>query len=279
MGSSLISAYMITHQAVVLDFCFEATIRCMMDLCDDVYVNDGKSTDGTLDILYSLQKEYGKERLKVWEREWQHTRRMWTDEKNFLLDKIPDNAYVIAIDADEVFHEDELHLIKTAINNNVPSISFSVIHFYGRPTHYIEGPNWYKQHTRIWHKSTGIRLVHKDRGCADDVLWPDGFPAHLARHKNCGAKLYHYGNCRHPRALGMKAKKADDLYQYSNAYSGGKIANPRSFTYAFDKVGPKEFKGVHPKYIKNWYESHKAQPTEFNAGDEKHSKLWCFEEN
>ena len=108
MDNSIISAHMITHQAIVLDYCFEATIRCMMDLCDDMYINDGKSNDGTLDILYSLQKEYGSDRIKIWERAWQHTRRMWTDEKNFILDKIPQENYVLAIDADEVLHEKDM---------------------------------------------------------------------------------------------------------------------------------------------------------------------------
>ena len=279
MGDSIISAHMITHQAVILDYCLEATVRCMMDLCDDMYINDGKSTDGTLDILYTLQREYGKDRLKIWEKEWQHTRRMWTDEKNFILDKIPMNHYLMAIDADEIFHERDMDMIREYTDAGHQAISFPVIHFYGRPTHYIEGPAWYKKHTRLWHRTTGIRLVHREGGCADDVLWPSGQPAHLVNNVNCGAVLYHYGNCRDPRALGMKAKKADDLYQNSTAYTGGLLAQPRSFTYAFEKLQPKEFKYSHPKYIKSWYEKHKNQPTSYDVGDGKDNKLWCFEEN
>ncbi len=278
MGNPIISAHMITHQAITLDFCFESTVRCMMDLCDDMYINDGKSTDGTLDVLYSLQKEYGKDRIKIWEREWKHNRRMWTDEKNFILDKIPLNAYIFAIDADEVFHETDLLNIKECVVEGNQAISFPVIHFYGRPTHYIEGPAWYKRHTRLWYRSTGIRLVHRDNGCADDVIWPDGFPAHMGRNMLCNASLYHYGNCRDPKALGMKAKKADDLYQYSTKYEGGKLAKPRAFTYAFEKVGAKEFNYSHPKYVKEWVNSHKDQPTSFNISNNKQNKLWCFEE-
>jgi hypothetical protein len=274
----MISAHLITHQCVELDYCLEATIRSMMDLCDNIYINDGNSTDGTQDLLYSLQNEYGKDRVKIFIRNWQHNRQMWAAEKNFILDKIPMDAYILAIDADEVIHENEMYLIKKAVEKNIVSISFNVIHFYGRPTHYIEGPAWYKQHTRLWHKSTGIRLVHRDKGCADDVLWPDGFPAHLGRHQNCGANIYHYGNCRDPKALGRKAKKADDLYQYSNEYIGGLLAEPRSFTYAFDKVGAKLFKGQQPKYIKEWFDLHKDQETFYEADDNTTNKLWCFEE-
>ena len=272
----MISAFLITHQCMVLDYCLDATIRSIMDFCDDVYINDGNSTDGTKDIINSLATEFGKDRIKVWYRDWVYNRSMWANEKNFLLDKMTNNDYILAVDADEVFHEDEFVLIHDAIKGGFKSIAFHVIHFYGRPTHFIEGPAWYKEHTRLWHKSTGIKLLHREGGCADDLVWPNGLPAHVVNKYNCGANIYHYGNCRDPRALGMKSKKADDLYQYSNAYSGGKISGPRSFSYAFDKVGAKLFEGSQPKYIKSWYDKHKDQPTEFYVDDGEANKLWCF---
>jgi hypothetical protein len=276
MGRSLISANMMTHQCVILDFCLEASIRCALDICDDVYISDGKSTDGTLDLLYTLQKEYGQDRVKIFERDWSHTRAMWTEERNWILDKIHDGAYIFAIDADEVFHEDSAVEIRKFTDAGLNAVSFPVIHFYGRPTHYIEGPAWYKRHMRLFSKSTGIRWLHRPAGCADDILWPDGFPAHLGRNFVSNLTLYHYGNCRSPKALGMKAKKADDLYQDSKEYKDGSLAIARSFTYAFETSGAKEFKGTHPKYIKEWYESHKDQETSYDVGDNKKNKLWCF---
>ena len=273
-----ISAHLITHQCVILDYCLEATIRSMLDLCDDIYINDGKSTDGTLDILYSLQRKYGSDRVIIFERQWEHTRRMWTDQKNFLLDKMPSDAYIFFIDADEVIHENDMTQLRDLVSKGIPAISFKVIHFYGRPTHYIEGPVWYKRHTRLCKKSTGIRLRHLENGCADDLVWPNGMPAHITGCFRSNVLLYHYGNCRSPRALGIKTKKADDLYQYSSDYLDGRLPPPRSFSYAFDKVGAKIFEGTHPKYVLDWVDHHKDQPTEFKIDNEKMSKLWCFEE-
>lgn len=272
----MISAHLITHQCLTLDYCVEATIRSMMDLCSDIYINDGNSTDGTLDLLYALQNEYGKDRVRLFVREWQHNRRMWTEEKNFILDKIPLDNYILAIDADEVLHESEMDYIRRAVHDDHKAIAFNVIHFYGRPSNHIDGPAWYKQHTRLWKRSTGIRLKHFDKGCADDVVWPDGFPAHLGRNFNCGAKIYHYGNCRSPVALGMKSKKADDLYQNSSAYTGGLLAKPRSFTYDFGNVPTKPFTGTHPKYAHDWVARHENQQTFYDADDGAHNKLWCF---
>jgi len=273
-----ISAHLITHQCVTLDFCVESTIRSMLDFCDDIYINDGKSTDGTLDILYSLQNEYGRDRIKLFEREWQHNRRMWADEKNFILDKIPQDSYVLCIDADEALHEKDIHKLKELTSKGFKSISFNVIHFYGRPTNFIEGPNWYKSHTRLWKRSTGIKLICRPGGCADDVVWPNGQPAHIINHQPSGISIYHYGNCRDPKALGMKAKKADDLYQNSDEYKGGLLAKPRAFTYAFDSIKTQVFKGTHPKYVKEWCKIHNNQPTEYLVEGEQQNKLWCFEE-
>lgn len=271
-------AHLITHQCLELDFCVEATIRSMMDLCDEVYINDGNSTDGTLDIINSLKVEYGKDRLKLFVKDWNHTRRMWADEKNFLLDKIPNDVYVLCIDADEVIHENDIPLVRKAMLNGVDTLSFKMLHFYGRPTHYIKGSNWYSRHTRLWKRSTGIRLVHRPGGCADDLLWPDGRPAHLSGCIKSEAVIYHYGNCRSPEAMGRKSKKADDLYQNSDSYKDGTLAESRAFSYAFDKVGAHLFEGSHPKYIRDWYLSHKDQPTDFKIFNEKPNKLWCFEE-
>jgi hypothetical protein len=204
---------------------------------------------------------------------------MWTDQKNFLLDKIPSDAYVLFIDADEVIHENDMPVLKDLTNKGVLAISFKVIHFYGRPTHYIQGPAWYSRHTRLCKKSTGIRLIHRENGCADDLVWPSGDAAHITGCYRSDVVLYHYGNCRSPRALGIKAKKADDLYQYSNAYSDGSLPAPRSFSYAFDKVGVLRFSDTHPKYVHDWVERHKDQDTDFIADDKKINKLWCFEDD
>ena len=51
---------------------------------------------------------------------------MWATEKNFLLDKIENSDYILAADADEVFHEDEFGLIDSAIQANIKSIAFNV---------------------------------------------------------------------------------------------------------------------------------------------------------
>ena len=278
MGKSIVSAFLISHQCLFLDFPIEAAIRSAAGFCEYIYINDGKSYDGTLDLLYSLQREYGKGRIKIFERDWEHTRKYWAEQKNFLIDKIHNDHYVFCLDADEVIHEKDISTLITLILADYNAISFPFIHFYGRPTHYIIGSSWYKRHTRLWKKSTGIRLLHKGGCCADDVVWPDKYPAHLGRCFNSEVPIYHYGNCRNPKAMGIKSKKADDLYQNSKDYINGSLPENRSFDYGFENLKLNEFKHSHPKYIESWYEKHKNQPTKYRVEDEKYNKLWCFKE-
>jgi glycosyltransferase involved in cell wall biosynthesis len=276
MDRNLIYACMLSHQCLELDYPIEASIRCALDLCDVVMINDGKSTDGTLDLLYKLQDEFGSDRLLVFEKVWRHDRSLWAAQRNFLIDLVEPKDYIFAIDADELIHEDDFSKIRQFTDRGVGVLSFPVVHFYGRPTHYIQGSAWYNRHTRLWRKNTGIKIVQRPGGCADDVLWPDGYAAHLGRYVDSAVTIYHYGNCRDPRALGRKSKKADDLYQNSEAYLDGSLSADLSFDYAFEKSGAKIFTGAHPKYINQWYDMHKEQDTTYLIGG-KIKKLWCFE--
>lgn len=260
----MLSGLLITYQCVIQDYTVEACVRSMLDIVDTVYINDGKSTDGTLDLLYSLEGEYGKDRVVIIEKNWVHDREFWARERNYILDNYIKEGWVLSLDADEVLHENELDNIRKAIDvSKIKSLSFDVIHFYGDPNHVISGPAWFVRHTQLWHKNTGIRWVHRPGGCADDILWPNGEPAHIIKHEPTHAILYHYGHCRSPKAMGMKVYRADDLYRNSKEYVSGKLADLHSWRYDMSRGGINEFTGTHPKYVKDWVEDHVNQKLEF----------------
>ena len=254
----------ITYQCLIQDYPVEASIVSMLDIVDTVYVNDGKSSDGTLDILYKIQSKYGKDRLVVIEKQWVHDRQFWTRERNYILDNYVKEDWVLSLDADEVLHEEELpELADIMRNSEVNSVSFNVTHFYGTPDYIITGPVWYTRHTQLWRISTGIRWVHRPGGCADDILWPDMALAHFSRYTPTNATLYHYGHCRSPRAMGLKMRRADDLYQNSTSYINGSLAEETSWKYDLNRDGVLSFNGCHPKYVCDWVAQHRNQELEF----------------
>jgi hypothetical protein len=271
MGEGLVlSAVYITYQCNILDYCYEESMRASLDLCDKVYVNDGQSTDGTRDVLKTLECEYGKDRFILFEKPWKHDRAFWTDERNFLLDNIPDSDYVINIAADECFHERDFEIIRGALPHlgSHKAFQFKAVHFYGLPSYTISGPSWAAVLTKMWRNDTGIRYYNRPNGCADDPLWPNGQPVHFARCITAGVPAYHYGHCRSPEAVGIKNVKADDLYRGDTNYCDGSLPEIKSYDYRLEHFkstgGAKEFKGTHPKYMYNWVEKHKEQATSWS---------------
>jgi len=45
------------------DYCGEATLNMMLDLCDEVVILDCYSTDGTREWLFEMEKEHSKLRI------------------------------------------------------------------------------------------------------------------------------------------------------------------------------------------------------------------------
>lgn len=273
MGESVVlSAVYIMYQCVTLDYCFKESVEASLDLCDKVYINEGKSTDGTRDILYALQQHYGKDRLIIHERDWKHDRAFWTDERNYLLDIIPKSDYVINLAADECLHEMHFPMIRNALPelSNTSAMQFHALHFYGLPSYVISGPQWAKVLTKLWRNDTGIKYVNRPGGCADDPLWPNGAPVHFYRCINKGIPVLHYGHCRAPQAVGIKNKKADDLYAGRADYSDGSLPEINEYDYRLEEFikngGVKRFTQPHPKYMKGWVERHATQETSWRTG-------------
>jgi len=261
----MIAGLLITYQCVIQDYPVEACIRSLLAISDVVYVNDGGSTDGTLDTLKFIQADVGSDRLVVIERKWVHDRHFWARERNYILDNIikGKDVWVLSLDADEVLHEAEFDDIKAAMSKQYDAVSFNVIHFYGTPFNVIRGGAWFSRHTQLWKLVTGIRWLHREGGCADDIVWPDGTPAHLTRYTTTEASLYHYGHCRSPKAMGMKVKRADDLYRYSNTYIDGSLATLSSWKYDMNREGIHNFDGSHPSFVNDWVREHKHQSLEY----------------
>jgi len=72
-------------------------VRCLDSLyrvCDEIYIVDGGSTDGTFEWLKSMEKIYN---LKVYQRKFD----THINQRNFILDKTPKDSWVMVLDTDE----------------------------------------------------------------------------------------------------------------------------------------------------------------------------------
>src|SRR5712664_1745817 len=101
-GADILSGFTIVRNAVKLDFPIVPAIRSVLEVCDEVVVNVGKSEDETRDLVTSIRDP----RIRILDTEWDFTR------KNIMLSIETQRAmeacagsWGIYIQADEVLHE------------------------------------------------------------------------------------------------------------------------------------------------------------------------------
>lgn len=129
----LLSIAMVTYNVEYLDYSLESSIRCGMDLADEICVNDGGSTDGTYDVLLSLQREYGKDRLKLDRRQWFHDFYWEERERNHSFNMCSGD-WIFVLDTDECLHENSIPKIRElaeTLPKETVCIRFPITNFYG----------------------------------------------------------------------------------------------------------------------------------------------------
>jgi len=130
-----ISGYTTTYNCLKQSYPIEECVRSLLGFCDEVIVVDGGSTDGTIEKLHELQKEF--EQLVVTNKP-----RNWTDPGFSLFDG-QQKAFARSqctgdfcwqSDCDEVVHEDDYAKIRNLIEHfpkGVPMVSLPVIEYWG----------------------------------------------------------------------------------------------------------------------------------------------------
>ena len=252
-----------TYQCLVQDYPFQGALRALLDVCDQVIVLDGESTDGTFEELERVQAEVGPDRLRLHQMQFNHTRRFWYEARVWLLGQVGRRDYVFFLDADEVFHEDQAHLIRDLIERRAKQLTFNYTHFYGDPGHWMDNPALYPRNTRAWKRSSGLHWVYFENGCADDLVTRWGRSGHTTS-TDQGLRMYHYGWARSPKAMGMKSGRFEAFYAGSEDYRDGELPQPTPFAYNMDDPHIRAFAGSHPKYMKDWIDKHQGQPTSWS---------------
>jgi glycosyltransferase involved in cell wall biosynthesis len=160
-----ISGYTTTYNCISQGYPFEASIRSMLQFCDEVCVVDGGSSDGTLEALEALGD---KVKVKVVPRDWNHPRHAVFDG----MQKAEARAmctgdFCWQMDSDEIVHE--LHAPKVVdlckkMPKGVDLVSLPVVEYWG-------GPDKVRLDIQPWKWRLSRNLPHITHG----------IPAHLRR--------------------------------------------------------------------------------------------------
>lgn len=119
-----LSGYSTTYNCVDQNYPFVESITSLLDVCDEVVVVDGGSSDGTWDVLTAMSNENPKLKIKQIERDWNHPRHAVFDgmQKAAARD-LCTGDFCWQQDVDEVIHENDYQKIRNLLTSTPKSVN------------------------------------------------------------------------------------------------------------------------------------------------------------
>lgn len=230
-----------------LDYCWREAVKSLLPVCDKVLICDSDSDDGTRQWIDDWAKVEPKIVIANYP---------WTDPKgdaewypdwvNFGRQHLPTD-WLIALDADEVIHEEDYEKIQQAAQDRMVLL-LNRYNFWRDPWHLI--PYGKCCGTRV------LRMAGTDMPIPSDYPYKHSAPTE-AKARDSKIQVYHYGFLRHREQFFLKAREVQRIWM--NTYdprleeadkAGGKWMEHEGVTGWENEL--EDFKGTHPKIIKDW---------------------------
>jgi len=245
-----VSGFSMVRDAVRLNYPVAESIRSILPICDEFVIAVGRSGDGTLERVRAI----GDPKVRVLETEWDPAHFVHgainAVQSNLALDQCTGD-WAFYVQADEVIHEDDVPLIRQAMESyladtRVEGLLFRYLHFWGDFDHYHWTRNWYRKEVRVVRNVPGMRSWKSAQG-----FRLNGRKVFV---RDCGARVFHYGWVRPPEVMKRKQIALDSLHHPKDWVDRRHPQPEQAFDY-----GPLEhlrrFKGTHPAVMREWIAS------------------------
>ena len=248
----MLSGFTLVRNAVKLDFPIVPAIESILEVCDEVVVNVGKSDDGTRDLIASIRDP----RVRILDTEWDFTKKniMLSIETQRAMDACR-GSWGIYIQADEVLHERGAQILKQKIaewdkDERVEGLLVRYLHFYGVLDRVATSRRWYRREVRC------IRLgrdIHPYQGAQGFRVGPKD---RKIRARPTDAVMFHYGWARPARAIKEKLEVSKTIYPWSAERS------EREQERGYLEWTPllRHFTGAHPAAARAWIAERSHDP-------------------
>jgi hypothetical protein len=238
-----ISGFTFLRNAVELGFPFEASLRSLLPIVDELVIAVGRSKDDTLERIRAI----GDSKIRIIETVWNE--RM--EQKGFVYAQqkmIAQYActgdWAFYLEGDEVLHEADHAAILAAVERHdadpeVEALAFDYLHFFGSADWQAITPGWYRRECRMIRNT--IRTY-----APDGLYWvvmDHNRRGRYPRAALAGARIFHYGHAR------SVAKMQAKMNQVSKFWSS---EAPRITYLQMDPQGLRRFAGKHPSFVKEW---------------------------
>lgn len=238
-----VSGFSFVRNAVLYDYPVVESILSVLPLCDEFVMAVGNSTDGTLELIQSIPSP----KIKIIQSEWDASlgSKVLEAETNKAFHNIsPDSDWAFYVQADEVFHENDIPGIKKAMekwvaDKKVEGLLFNHINFYGSYDYIVFSHKWIKKE---------VRVIRNDREISsyDDAT---GFrkKGKRLKVKFADATIYHYGWVKNPACMQKKQRSFHSLW-HSEEWVKKNVPDTDEFDYS--KMNSLiKFSGSHPRVM------------------------------
>ncbi len=205
-----VSGFTFVRNAVRFDYPVVESILSILPLCDELVIAVGNSDDDTLGLIRSINSPKIKIIKTVWDDSLRVGGRVLAVETNKAFDAIaPDSDWAFYVQADEVFHEDDLPKIKAAMelylqDKHVEGLLFNHINFFGTYDYIADSHRWIKKEVRVIRNDKNIRS------------WSDAMSfrknSEKLKVKFVDATIFHYGWVKKPTVQKQKKVAFDKLW-------------------------------------------------------------------
>ena len=240
----MLSGFTIVRNAVKLDFPIVPAIRSVLEVCDEVVVNVGKSEDETRDLVTSIRDP----RIRILDTEWDFTRKniMLSIETQRAMDACR-GTWGIYIQADEVLHETGARILKQKVaewdgDARVEGLLVKYQHFYGGFDRVATSRRWYRREVRCVRLGKDIRPYQGAQGFR---VGPD---YRKIRARATDAEMFHYGWARPAKAIKQKLEISKTIYPWG----GDRFDKEQARGHLEWIPLLRRFAGTHPAAARDW---------------------------
>jgi hypothetical protein len=237
-----IAGFTIIRNAIQYDYPVVESIRSVLPLVDCFFVSVGQSTDGTRALIESINDEKMVIIDSIWDENLREGGKVLSEETNKAFQKIPCYYdWVVYIQADELMHENDLPVIKMALEKwqdypNIDGILFNYKHFYGSYDYIGVSPKWYRNEIRIIRNDKTIYSYRDAQGFRKGNN-------HKLMVKPVRADIFHYGWVRPPDKMQLKVRDFEKLW-----HKDEKTVTAKALDFDYQNIDAlRKFEGSHPK--------------------------------
>jgi hypothetical protein len=248
----MLSGFTLVRNAIKLDFPIVPAIRSVLEVCDEVVVNVGKSDDDTRDLVASVRDP----RVRILDTVWDFSK------KNEMIGMETARAMAackgewgIYIQADEVLHEAGARELKERVrewndDQRVEGLLVKYLHFYGGFDTVATNRRWYRREVRCVRLGRDIRPYQGAQG------FRVGPEYRKIGARQTDAVMFHYGWARPARAIREKYEASKVIYPWSRERS--EREQQRGYLEWLPLL--KHFSGEHPRAAREWVAARAHDP-------------------